>query len=88
MDQSSFTPLVFSVQGQMATEAKVFYGRLGEQLAKRRNVEKGTIMSWLRTVINFSQQRSMLLLLRGSRSIRFCDLNLIDVSVAEASRKI
>ena len=88
MDQGSFTPLVFSVQGGMATEAKVFYGRLGEQLAKRRKVEKSTIMSWLRTVINFSQMRSMLLLLRGSRPIRSLDRNLIDVSVAEVSRKI
>ena len=45
VDQGNFTLLVFSVLGWMVTEAKLFYGRLGERLAKRRNVEKSTIMS-------------------------------------------
>ena len=83
VDQGSFSPLVFSVQGGMGTEAKVFYARLAEKIANKRKVDRNIIISWLRTILNYSQIRSMLMMLRGSRSLK--KINLEDETILHAT---
>ena len=70
VDQGSFTPLVFSTTGGMGNECKKLYSRLGELLADKRKTQKSIISSWLATKISFALVRSMLICLRGSRSIK------------------
>ena len=68
VDQGSFTPLVFTLNGGMAGECKVFYSRLAMLLSSKRGVEKFQVTTWIRTKINFALLRSMILCLRGSRT--------------------
>ena len=67
VDQGSFTPLVFTLNGCMAGECKVFYSQLA-MLSGKRGVEKSQVTTWIRTKINFALLRSMILCLRGSRT--------------------
>ena len=85
VDQGSFSPLVFSVTGGIATEAKVFYSRLAGMIAMKRKVEKSIVQSFLNTTLNFALIRSMLMMLRGSRSLRKIDLT--DETIAEVTRR-
>ena len=66
VDQGSFTPLVFTLNGGMAGECKVFYSRLAMLLSS--GVEKPQVTTWIRTKINFTLLRSMILCLHGSRT--------------------
>ena len=68
IDQGSFTPLVFTLNGGMAGECKVLYPRLAMLLSSKRGVEKSQVTTWIRTKINFALLRSMTLCLCGSRS--------------------
>ena len=85
VDQGSFSPIVFSVSGGMATEAKVFFSRLAGMIATKRKVEKSLVQSYINTTLNFALIRSMLMMLRGSRSLRKIDLS--DETIAETMRK-
>jgi hypothetical protein len=88
VDQGSFSPLVFSVSGGMAQEAKIFYSRLAEKISEKRKTNKNIVISWLRTKINFALIRSMLICLRGSRSIVRKNIDLVDETIAEVTRKL
>ena len=68
VDQGSFTPLVFSIYGGMGRECQIFYAKLAELIADKRNSHKSLISTWIRTKICFALQKSCLLCLRGSRS--------------------
>ena len=68
VDHGSFTPLVFTTSGGMAPRARVFYGRLAEVLADRRQQPRSNVVSWMRCRLSFSLLRSALVCLRGSRS--------------------
>ena len=70
VEQGSFSPLVFSVYGSMGGECRRFYSRLAQLLAEKRKLPKSTVSSWLNTKIGFSLIRSMLLCVRGSRTLR------------------
>ena len=85
VDQGSFTPLVFSCLGGMGREAGVFYKRLAENIAAKRNIPTSTMINWIRTRENYRLIRSCLLCLRGSRSwktvfetVRDTDVNLVN----------
>ena len=69
VDQASFTPLIFSCLGGMGKESLVFYKRLAQSLADRRNQDYATTANWLRARLSFSLIRSCLLCIRGSRSV-------------------
>ena len=69
VDQASFTPLVFSCLGGMGKESLVFYKRLANSLAEKRNQEYSATANWLRSRLSFCMIRSYLLCLRGSRSV-------------------
>ena len=68
IENGSFTPIVYSLNGRMSNECKVFYSRLAELISIKRNINKSMVVSWMRTKLNFSMLRSMLLCLRGPRS--------------------
>ena len=83
VEQGSFTPLVFAINGSMGNECKAFYSRLADLLSIKRKVEKSLVISWLRTKDSFAQTRSMLICLRGSRTIHKNVYALDDIEIAE-----
>ena len=68
VDQASFTPLVLCLGG-MGKDSLVFYKRLANSLAKKRNQEYSATANLLRSRLSFCIIRSYLLCLRGSRSV-------------------
>ena len=90
VENGSFTPLVFSANGAMGRECQKFYNRLCELIAEKRNIEISSVTSWLRTTINFSLIRSMLLCVRGSRNLRRkdIDMNEIDIDLVNITSNI
>ena len=79
VEHGSFSPLVFNVNGGMGNECRAFYSRLADLLA---------LKSWLKTKINFALLRSMLLCVRGSRSVKkTIDLALNEIEIAEKISK-
>ena len=64
-----FTPLIFSCLGGMGKKSLVFYKRLAQSLADRRNQDYATTANWLRACLSFSLIRSCLLCIRDSRSV-------------------
>ena len=88
MEQGNFSPLVFTINGSMGTECRAFYSRLAELISiKRKLTNKSMVSSWLRTTVNFALLRSMLLCLRGSRSIRKRSFVLENIEIAEKISK-
>ena len=72
----------------MARECQMFYSRLAEMLAEKRNMSKTIVSSWLRTKICFALQKSCLLCLRGSRSLNKNVANLSpDIELSQAVSK-
>ena len=70
VDQGTFTPLVFLCFGGMSRECSSFYKRLAEKLSERRKTNFGEAMCFVRTKINISLIKSLVLCIRGSRSLR------------------
>ena len=68
VEQASFTPLVFTVNGGMVPEATVAFKRLASLLADKRKETYGSVMGWLRCEISFNLLRSALVCITGSRS--------------------
>ena len=69
VEHASFTPLIFTIYGAMGIECRSFVSKLTELLAIKRDLPKTTVTLWVRTKISFALIRSMLICLRGSRSI-------------------
>ena len=67
VENASFTPLVLSASGVMAT---VFYKRLASMLADKCDKPYSTTFNWLRCQLSFSLLRSAIQCLRGARSSR------------------
>ena len=67
VEHASFTPLIFTIHGAMGIES-------GELLAVKRDLPKSTVTSWVRTL-------SMLMCLRGSRSIKSSTIAINDIDV-------
>ena len=68
VENSVFTPLVFSTSGGMSKECTVFYKRLADLLSKKKDEPYSVTMGWLRCRLNFALLRSSILCVRGSRS--------------------
>ena len=69
-DQGSFTPVVFSANGGMGRECKIFYKRLATMLADKRKQPIEIVSSWINRKINFSLMKCVVMCVRGSRSHR------------------
>ena len=81
VEHGSFTPLVFSCFGGMSRECSFFYKRLAEKLAEKRNLSTSETMCFVRTKINFSLINSLVLCIRGSRSVRNDTVPIADTDI-------
>ena len=70
IEHGTFTPLVFSCFGGMSRECSYFYKRLSERIAEKRDISVSEATCFIRTKINFSLIKSLVLCIRGSRSVR------------------
>ncbi len=70
VEHGTFTPLVFSCFGGMSRECGAFYKKLAEKLAEKRNLTISEATCFVRTKINYSLIKSLVLCIRGSRSVR------------------
>ena len=68
IEHASFTPLVLSATGGMASEATIFYKRLASCLATKWDQPYSLTMSWLQCRIAFSLLQSAIQYIRGARS--------------------
>ena len=87
IEHGCFTPLVLSANGGMGRECKKFYSRLSEHIAEKRKQPQNIIASWIRRKISFSLMRSVVLCVRGSRSL-YNEVNDASLNDAEASEII
>ena len=69
IDQGSFTPLVFTVNGSMGTECQRYHKSLAEQISSKTGESYANVISYIRCKLSFMVIRSAILCLRGSRSI-------------------
>jgi len=69
VENGSFTPLVMSSNGGLAKECENFYKRLAEMLSEKRKTNYSIVAAWVKRKISFSLIRSLILCIRGSRSI-------------------
>ena len=68
VEQSSFTPLIFSATEGMANEATMFYRRLVSLLSDKWDSNYAAVMGCIRCCFSFSLLRSAIRCPRGSRS--------------------
>ena len=70
-ENGSFTPLVFGCTGGMSREYGKFYSRLADLLAIKKNLNKNTVMGWLRAKLLFKLLRSVNICIRdpGARKV-------------------
>ena len=85
IEHGSFTPLVFSCFGGMSRECSYFYKRLSEKLADKRNISISEATCFIRTKINFSLVKSLVLCIRGSRSLRSDESSIADTDIVLAN---
>ena len=88
VEHTSFTPLIFTIHGAMGIECRSFVSKLSELLAIKRNLPKSTVTSWVRKKISFALIRSMLICLRGSRSIKTSTMAIKHIEAQENLIKI
>ena len=81
VEHGSFTPLVFSCFGGMSRECSFFYTKLAEKLAEKRRLNTSEAISYVRTKINFSLINSLVLCIRGSRSVRSNVVSIADTDI-------
>ena len=72
VDQASFTPLVFSCLGGMGKESLVFYKRLANSFAEKRNQEYSTTANWLRSRLSFCMIRLCLVMFAVFTWVTIC----------------
>ena len=63
----AFTPLIFSVDGMMAIESKIFLRRLADRLASKCDKPYSIITNWVKLRLNFAILRASNLCIRGTR---------------------
>ena len=70
VENRSFTPLVFSINGAMGREALKCYSRIAEMLPEKRNEPYSLAMSWILRKLLFSLMRSIITCIRGSKTFK------------------
>ena len=65
MEQSSFTPLIFSTQGGMSKESATTCKRLASLLSSKISEQYSRTINWIRCRIGFALLRSMIMCPRG-----------------------
>ena len=59
VENGSFIPLTFSINGGMGREALKYYSRIAEMLSEKRDEPYSLTMSWIRRNVPFSLMRSI-----------------------------
>jgi len=67
VENSTFTPLVFSVFGGMGVECQMFFKRLCHLLSEKCGENISIVTAWVRTKILFALLHSTLMCIRGCR---------------------
>ena len=91
VEHATFTPLVLSATGGMASEATIFYKRLASCLAMKWDQPYSSTMSWLRCRLTFSLLRSAIQCIRGACSSRGHASKLpppVDLAISEAELRL
>lgn len=78
VEQGTFTPLVFTSTGGMGQECKRYHSRLAELLSSKKGEDYTTTITWIRRKVSFALLRTALLSLRGSRTLKRTNFNVID----------
>ena len=66
-EKASFTPLVYSTNGGMATEAKNFHKKVAHMIADKTKESYSDVINVMRTKLSFAMLKSVLISVRGSR---------------------
>ena len=69
IEHGTFTPLVFTTTGGMGNECLRYHSPLAELIAIKKREQYAKTMSWIRCRISFALLRSVLVCLRGSRTL-------------------
>jgi len=69
VEHGSFTPLVMTANGGFSRECSTFYSLLADMIATKRKQHVSVVSAWLKRKLMFSLINSVVLCLRGSRSI-------------------
>lgn len=88
IERASFTPLVFTTSGGMASEATVFFKRLASMLAEKRGENYSETMGFVRCAVSFCLLRAVLSCIRSSYSSVKVQLKEQSVSDAVAVSRI
>ena len=75
--RASFTPLVVSVDGVLAPEAKYLVRRLSDTLSFKWEQPFSVVNNWVRARLSFAILRAALLCVRGSRT-KWRSLGIVD----------
>ena len=67
VENSSFTPLIFTCYGGMGKECKQFYKHLAKLISEKREVPYSDVITFIRTKMSFSLLKSAILCIRGYR---------------------
>ena len=78
VEHGNFTPLVFSLTGGEGPETSMFHKHISQQIAIKTEEKYEKVMSLIRCKISFLILRSVLLCIRGSRSITSKDSVVLD----------
>ena len=77
VENGSFTPLVFSINGGMGREASKCYSRIAEMLSEKRHEPYSLNISWIRRKLSFSSMRSIITYITGSRTFKANEKNKV-----------
>ena len=69
VEQGTFTPLVFTVNGSMGPECEQFHRCLASKLAEKTDQRYADVMNFIRCKLSFIIIRAAVLCLRGSRKV-------------------
>ena len=68
-EHGTFNPLVFGTNGAMGRECQLFHKKLAKKLSQKQNRKYHEVIMDIRTKISFKLLKSILLCLRGSRTV-------------------
>ena len=69
IEQGTFTPLVFTINGGMGIECSMFHKQLAQKIAEKHDENYEKVLTYIKTKLSFVIIKSALLCLRGSRMV-------------------
>ena len=81
MEHRTFTPLVFSLTGGEGPETFIFHKHISQKYCEKNEQKYEKVLSIIRCKLSFLILRSVLICVRGSRSVSKDNVLLDDVSL-------